>query len=124
MDYSTILRNASRLKKNSLYKVTIAESTKELLYGINTAIENAHDAGLSQTEVRLPINFKQIDNNVTNKELQTSVYFNIISELERMGYEPQLQFAKNHTLLRVCWTERAPESKLEEMHRKLMSISM
>ena len=123
MDFSTILSSATKLKKNSLYKITIAESTKELLYSINSAILNAHEAGLSQTDVKLPINFKQIDNNVTNQELQISIYFNIISELERLGYEAKLKITKSFTLLRVSWAVRAPESVLDEMKHKLLSLS-
>lgn len=123
MDFSTILSSANKLKKNSLYKITIADSTKELLYSINTSIHTAHDAGLSQTEVKLPINFKQIDNNISNQEIQISVYYNIIQELERMGYDAKLKITKNYTLLRVSWVVRAPESQLDEMRNKLLSIS-
>lgn len=123
MDFSTILSSASKLKKNSLYKITISESTKELLYSINTSILNAHEAGLTQTDVKLPINFKQIDSNITNQELQISIYYNIIQELERMGYEAKLKITKNFTLLRVSWVVRAPESQLDEMRHKLLSLS-
>ncbi len=123
MDYSTILSSANKLKKASLYKITIAESTKELLYRINTAILNAHDAGLTAAEVKLPINFKQIDNNVTNKELQISIYYNIVTELERMGYDVKLKFTKEYTLLTVTWVVKAEESALEEMHNKLLQLS-
>lgn len=123
MDYSTILSSASKLKKASLYKITIAESTKELLYQINTAILNAHDAGLTAADIKLPINFKQIDNNITNKELQISIYYNIVNELERMGYEPKLKFTKGYTLLTVMWIVKAEESALEEMQRKLLQLT-
>lgn len=123
MDFTTILSNASKLKKNSLYKLTIAESTKDLLYSINTSILNAHEAGLSQTDVKLPINFKPIDSNITNRELQVSIYFNIISELERMGYEAKIKITKSFTLLRVSWVVRAPDSLLDEMQKKILSIS-
>lgn len=124
MDYSTILSSASKLKKNSLYKITIAESTRELLYGINTAIQNAHDAGLTQAQVKLPVNFKQLDNNITNQELQISIYFNIITELERMGYEAKLMFKRHHTLLDIGWSVKATDSAIDDMKKKLMSISM
>lgn len=124
MEYNTILSNANTLKKKSLYKITIAEYTQELLYAINTAIINAHDAGLTKTECKLPINFKQLDNNVSNKELQTSIYYNIISELERKGYDPKIKFMKDHTLLIISWTVRAPKSELDAMFSKLLSISL
>jgi hypothetical protein len=123
MDFSTILSSAGKLKKNSLYKITIAESTKELLYTINTAILNAHEAGLSQTDVKLPINFKRIDSNITNRELQISIYFNIIAELERMGYEAKLKIDKSFTLVRVSWVVRATDSLLEEMQNKILSLT-
>ncbi len=124
MEYRTILSSSSKLKKNSLYKVTITEQTKELLYQINTSILNAHEAGLSTVDVRLPINFPQIDNNVSNRELQITIYYNIITELERLGYKARLTFMKKFTLLCVDWVVKAPDDQLDEMQAKLMSISM
>jgi hypothetical protein len=124
MEYSTILSSAGTLKKKSLYKITIAESTQELLYRINSAIMSAHDAGLSKTECKLPINFKQLDNNVSNREIQIAIYHNIVSELERKGYEPRIKIMKDYTLLVISWTVKAPDTEVEEMNRKLMSITM
>jgi hypothetical protein len=123
MDYSSILSNASKLKKASLYKVTIAEETRELLYRINTAIESAHAAGLTTTTVKLPVNFKQIDGNVSNKELQISIYYNIVTELERNGYVPSLKITDTSTRLSICWTVRADQSALKSMHDKLMEYA-
>lgn len=123
MDYKDIIGNANRLKKNSLYKVTIADSTRELLQRINTNILNAHDAGLSKMTYKLPVNFRQIDNNVTNKELQTSIYYNIVVELERKGYEVSLKFSDEFTLISVAWTVRASESDIDSMTYKLMSLT-
>ncbi len=122
MDYQGILSSASRLKKNSLYKVTIAESTREILLQLNSAISKAHDAGLSRVEFRLPINFPQIDESITNAELQTAIYFNVVAELEKKEYGVRLQFAKTYTLLKVSWTVRAEISELERMKAKLMSL--
>ena len=123
MDYSNILSNASRLKKSSQYKVTIAEETRDLLYKINTAIENAHTAGLTTAVVNLPLNFKQLDDNVTNTELQISIYYNIVNELERHGYEPSLKFKDKSTRLTISWTVRADQSSLNAMHEKLLSLA-
>ena len=123
MDYGQILSNAAKLKKASLYKVTIAEETRELLYRINAAIESAHSAGLTTAVVKLPVNFKQIDGNVTNKELQISIYYNIVTELEKHGYEPSLKFMDKATRLSICWTVRADQSSLKTMQDKLMELS-
>ncbi len=122
MEYRNILSSANSLKKNSLYKITIAESTQELLYRINTAIMNAHDAGLSKIEFKLPMNFKQLDNNIKNKEVQVPIYYNIISELEKKGYEVKLHYSLNYTLIIISWTIKSTDSELDEMIRKLDSI--
>ena len=122
MDYTGILSSASRLKKNSLYKVTIAEVTREILLQLNSAIDKAHDAGLSRVEFRLPINFPQIDDSITNAELQTAIYYNVVSELEKKEYGVRLKFFKTHTLLKASWTVKAEISELERMQQKLMSL--
>ncbi len=123
MDFTGILSSASRLKKNSLYRVTINESTREILLQLNSAIMKAHDAGLSKIDFRLPINFPQIDNSVSNSEIQTAVYFNIISELEKKEYSVKLQFEKTYTTIEVSWTMRAEMSELRKMQEKIMSLS-
>lgn len=123
MDFTTILSSATKFKKTSLYKTIIADNTKQLLYRINSGIMNAHDAGLTKVDVELPINFKKIDENIPNAELQTSIYYNIVQELERMGYVAKLKFQKDVTILRVSWTVRASSDLLDEMKSKLMSIT-
>lgn len=122
MDYTGILDSAARLKKNSLYKVTIAEATREILLQLNTLIVNSHDAGLSRVEFRLPINFQQVDHSVTNAELQTAIYYNVITELEKKDYEVSLKFFKTYTLLKVSWAVKASNADLSRMHEKLMSL--
>ena len=122
MDYSTVLTSATRLKKNSLYKVTIAEYTKEILLQLNTLITNAYDSGLTNVEYKLPINFKQVDESVSNAEIQTSIYFNVITDLEKKSYDVSLKFAKTFTLMKVSWAVKAEHSEVERMKAKLMSL--
>ncbi len=122
MDYKGVLSHASRLKKSSLYKVTIAEATRDILLQLNTAIDNHHDAGLSRLEMRIPINFRRVDESVSNEELQTAIYFNIVTELEQKGYDVRITFCKTHTLLKVSWAVKADSSEIAMMQRKLLSL--
>jgi hypothetical protein len=122
MDYKGVLSNAARLKKSSLYKVTIAESTREILLQLNTAISNAHDAGLSRIEMRIPVNFRSVDESVSNEELQTAIYYNVVIELEQKGYEARLKFCKGFTLIKVNWAMKADDREVEKMRRKLMDL--
>lgn len=122
MDYTGILDSASRLKKNSLYKVTIAESTREILFQLNTLINNAHDAGVSRVEMRLPINFRQIDSSISNEELQTAIYYNVAIELEKKDYSLSFSFAKTFTLMKVSWTVKANREELAQMKKKILSL--
>jgi hypothetical protein len=122
MDYTGILSSASRLKKHSLYRVTINETTREILLLLNTAISKAHDAGLSRIEYRLPINFQQVDESISNAEIQTAIYHNVVMELERKEYDVGIKFFKAYTLLLVSWTVKAEINDLERMKDKLMSI--
>ena len=121
MDYTSILSSATRLKKSSLYKVTIAEHTKEILLQLNSMIMNSHDAGLSRIEFRLPINFTRVDKSVSNEELQTAIYYNVISELEKKDYDISLDISKTSTTLYVSWAVKASTSDLEKMKAKLLS---
>lgn len=121
MDFTGILNNASRLKKSSLYKVTIAENTKEILLQLNSMIMNSHDAGLSRVEFRLPINFQSVDKSVSNQELQTAIYYNVITELEKKDYDVTIKFGKTCTILTVSWAVRTSTTDLERMTAKLMS---
>lgn len=97
------------------------DSTKESLVSINTTIMDAHGAGLSKTEYKLPLNFRRI-NNVSNKEIQTEVYFNIVSELERLGYDIRLRFCKEYTIIVIGWIVKADDSELDIMKEKLLSL--
>lgn len=122
MDYSTVLTHASKLKKNSLYKVTIADATKEILIELNKYITDSHEAGLSRIEYKLPINFRRIDESITNTELQTAIYYNVVSELEKKDYEVKLKFMKTHTLIKVSWVVKTANTELEKMKHKLLSL--
>lgn len=122
MDYTGILDSAVRLKKNSLYKVTISESVREILYQLNTLIHSNHDAGLSRAEMRLPINFKQVDDSISNEELQTAIYYAIAAELEKKEYKVRFQFHKTYTLMKVSWTVKAENEELMKMRSKLMKL--
>lgn len=121
MEYRGVVGSATKLKKNSIYKATIADATKEHLYRINTTITNAHEAGLAIAEYKLPLNFRQI-NNVSNKEVQTEIYFKIVTELERLDYDVQLKFGKECTMLIISWIIKANDSELSEMRQKLLSL--
>lgn len=121
MEYRSVLSNANKLKKKSLYKITIADATKEILYQINTAIMNAHEAGLSSVEYKLPANFTII-NNISNAEVRTAIYYNIVTELERMEYIPKLRKAGEHHMLKISWTVRAESHELHKMVKKLASL--
>ena len=123
MDYSTIVTNSNKLKKTSLYKVTIADSTREQLITINSEIMRAHEAGRSYAELRLPIHFKQIDGDVSNEEIQLCVYTNIIDDLVKKGYEVKLRLGTTTTRLVVSWAVRAPKSHIELMRRKVAENS-
>jgi hypothetical protein len=121
MEYRSVLTNANKLKKKSLYKITLADSTKDILYQINTSIMNAQDAGLSVVQYKLPLNFPII-NNVSNTEVQTAIYYNIVSELERMEYNVRLaKKGENHILI-INWIVKAGISELEKMQKKLASL--
>lgn len=122
MDYSTVLSSATRLKKNSLYKVTISEYTKEILLQLNTLITDSYDAGLTRIEYKLPINFKQVDDSVSNEEIQTSIYFKVVTELEKKDYDVRLKFHKSYTLLKVSWAVKAGSDEVKQMQSKLMSL--
>ncbi len=122
MDYTGILNSASRLKKNSLYKVTIAEATREILLQLNSSIMASHEAGLTRVEMRLPINFRIIDESITNAEMQTAIYYNVASELEKKDYRVRFSFCKSYTLLKVSWAVKAETSEVEMMKTKLMSL--
>jgi hypothetical protein len=123
MDYTTVLSHASKLKKNSLYKVTIAESTREILLHLNTMIVNSHDAGLSKVDFKLPINFKRIDDAVSNQELQTAIYYNIVTELEKKDYSIRLKFCESYTLMTVSWAVKTDINELKQMRNKILMLS-
>lgn len=122
MDYKGVLSHASRLKKSSLYKVTIAEATREILLQLNSMIDSHHDAGMSRVEMRIPINFRRVDESVSNEELQTAIYYNVVTELEQKGYDARLTFCKTHTIIKVSWAVKANDEEIEMMQRKLMSL--
>lgn len=122
MDYSTVLSSASRLKKNSRYKLTIAEYTREILLQLNSKIMDAYDSGLSQLEYKLMINFPHVDDSVSNKEVQTAIYYKIVCELEKKEYDVKLRFLTNYTLLTVSWTVRSGSAEIKKMQDKLTSL--
>lgn len=123
MDYTGVLSSATRLKKSSQYKIVIADYCHEILLQLNTAIMNAHTVGLSHIEYKLLMNFPQVDENVSNKEIQTSVYYNIITELEKKDYVVAITFHKEFTLLYVSWAVKAPMSELARMEEKIRSLA-
>mgnify|MGYP001562995991 CR=1 FL=1 len=85
-------------------------------------ILRSHDAGLTRIEFKLPINFQKVDDTVSNEELQTAIYYNIISELERKDYDVKIMFHKLFTLLTVSWSVKAELSEVAKMKNKLMSL--
>ncbi len=120
MNFEGIVSNADTLRARGTYRVVISDNTRELLYGINGAIQRAHEGGLTTIMYKLPMNFPIVDNTVSNKEIQISVYFNIMNILKRNNYEAYLKFRKNYTELHISWSVRADDSELREMNRMLM----
>lgn len=121
-DYTGIVSNADYLKKNSSFRVTINDNVKDILYQINTMVSNTHDAGLSKCIFKLPVNFHIPDKNITNTEVQTNVYYKIVTELEKQKYKIKLKFKENFTLLSIEWTVKTEKDELNAMHNKLMSL--
>ncbi len=122
MEYKGIIENAGKLKKSSLYKVVIAESTYDIIVHLNSSIGSAHKAGLSRVRERIPSNFRQIDKSVPNSEIQMAVYYNIITEFENKGYDVSLDIRDDFTVIEVSWSIRASIKDLEEMRRKIASV--
>ena len=122
MEYKGIIENACKLKKSSLYKVVIAESTYDIIVHLNSSISSAHKAGLSRVRERIPSNFRQIDKSVPNSEIQMAVYYNIITEFENKGYDVSLDIRDDFTVIDVSWSIRASIKDLEEMRRKIASV--
>lgn len=122
MEYKGIIENANKLKKSSLYKVVIAESTHDIIIHLNSAIGSAHKAGLSRIRERIPSNFRQIDKSVPNSEIQMAVYYNIIMEFESKGYDVSLDIRDDFTVIEVSWSIRASIKDLDEMRRKIASV--
>jgi hypothetical protein len=123
MDYTHILSNADRLRQNSSFKIYITDTVKDILYIINTNIINSNSLGISKIEYKLPINFKLNNPNITNTEIQTIIYYKIISELERLHYSISMKFYNNYTLLLIEWTQKTTESELTKMQSKILSLS-
>lgn len=122
MDWTGILDNASRLKKSSLYKVTISNEVREILFELNSKIRSNHDAGMTRAELFIPINFKQIDDSVSNEELQTAIYYTVAMELEKKGYRTTFKLLKDRTLLKTSWTVKADTKELAQMQKKLKEL--
>ena len=104
-------------------KVVITDNVRELLYKINTCIIDGFRQGKTKVEFRLPINFSVDDPNVKNKDVQTSIYYKIITELERKNYKVHLVFYKNHTMLIIDWLQYIDQTELSEMREKITQIS-
>jgi hypothetical protein len=123
MDYQGILSNADKLRKSSGFKVAVSNQVRDFLYRINSIITDAHSIGTSNVTVKMPINFDSPDENISNMEMQTHIYYCIVKELERLNYKVKLQFLKKHTELYIEWTVKVDKSELEQMQQKLMSLS-
>ncbi len=123
MDYAGILSNADKLRKGAGFKVEVNNQVKDLLYRINSIIVDAHAIGMSKIDIKLPINFHSPDENISNMEMQTHIYYAIVKELERMNYKVKLKFLKKHTQMYIEWTVKVDKSELESMQSKLMELS-
>ena len=122
-DYSTILSNADTLKKTSNFKIVINDNVRDILYRINTVIQNGHEIGISSVSYKLPINFSISDDNISNTEIQTNIYYKIATELERQRYKVKFEFLQNYTLIIIEWTVKTGDDELAAMKKKLMSLS-
>jgi hypothetical protein len=123
MDYTGIISNADTLKRSSLIKVIVTDNVRELLYKINTCIIDGFQQGKSKIQFQLPINFSIDDPNIKNKDVQTSIYYKIVSELERKNYKVRLVFYKNHTILVVDWLQYIDQDELTKMREKIAQVS-
>lgn len=123
MDYTGIISNADTLKRTSMMKVIITDNVRELLYKINTCIVDGFQQGKTKAEFRLPINFSIDDPNIKNKDVQTSIYYKIITELERKNYKAHLVFYKNHTMLIIDWLQYIDQDELSKMREKITQVS-
>ena len=121
MNFEGIVSNADTLRTRGTYRVVISDTTRDLLFGINGAIQRAHEGGLTSIMYKLPINFQMIDNTVSNTEVQISVYYNIMKMLKNNNYEVYLKFKKNYTELHISWAVRADDKELREMSQLLMA---
>ncbi len=122
MDYKGILSAASSLKQKSYYKITIADYSREILLQINSMILNIHKAKMaSKCSFNLPVNFDPIEG-VTNKQIQTVVYYNVINELKTKGYEVNLRLTKGYSTLLISWEHKIENIELQKMKELLESV--
>ena len=59
----------------------------------------------------------------TYAELQTAVYYNVVTELERNQYTVHLRMSEKHTVMDVSWAVRAEVKDVQRMQRKLAEIT-
>ncbi len=121
MNFEGIVSNADTLRTKGTYRVVISDTTRDLLFGINGAIQRAHEGGRTSIMYKLPINFQMVDNTVSNTEVQISVYYNIMKMLKNNNYEVYLKFMRNYTELHISWAVRADDNELQEMSNLLMA---
>jgi len=124
MNYTGIVSNADILKKQSVLKVLVADNVRELLYKINSSIMDCHRMGKTNTRVDLPINFSISDPNISNMDVQTSVYYKIVSELEKNNYLVKFIFYKQSTVLYIDWLQHIDDNELIKMREKILMLSV
>lgn len=122
MDFKGILSAAVSLKQNSFYKIKISDYSREILLAINSMIQNIHKAKLaSKCKFNLPVNFDPIEG-VTNKQIQTVIYYNVINELKNKGYEVSLKLVKDHSILFISWEHKLENKEIQKMKDLLESV--
>ena len=123
MDYSCIISNAEKLKRQSGFKNTVIDSVKDILYKLNTIISDAHELGMSKVEYKMPINFQSPDENISNLEMQTHIYYKVVEELEKKNYSVKLKFFEKYTVIYIEWTVRVDKTEFQRMKEKLLELS-
>lgn len=122
MDYKGILSAATSLKQKSFYKITVSDYSREILLQINSMIQTIHKSKMaSKCKFNLPVNFDTIEG-ITNKQIQTVVYYNVISELKNKGYEVSLKLSKDYSILFISWENKIENSELQKMKELLESV--
>lgn len=116
-----IVPHSHRLKKESplmgfVYKALNIELTK-----ISNEIDRAHRKGKDSTLVKLTFNFN-CPQYIENKDVQRNVYYKLIEDLEKKGYNLALEMKPKEAYLHIGWKITIDNEKINKMDEKIKSI--